>query len=101
MRRTRRTNNTTRDGGRHRSPINQEGSQRQKISRIRLSDKTSRLHPRHVVPKRDQTSEPEVPVKMRESAEGSVREIPPTAVAAVALEECILVNVPESLRARP
>jgi len=38
---------------------------------------------------------------MRESAEGSVREIPPTAVAAVALEECILVNVPESLRARP
>ena len=31
------------------------------ISRIRLSDKTSRLHPRHVVPKRSQADEPEVP----------------------------------------
>src|SRR6516225_352533 len=30
------------------------------ISRIRLSDKTSRLHPRHVVPKRSQADEPEV-----------------------------------------
>src|SRR6476660_3527738 len=28
--------------------------------RIRLSDKTSRLHPRHVVPKPTQTYEPEV-----------------------------------------
>src|SRR5205823_6918549 len=36
------------------------------ISRIRLSDKTSRLHPRHVVPKRGQAYEPEVPVKVRE-----------------------------------
>src|SRR5512140_143112 len=37
-----------------------------KISRIRLSDKTSRLHPRHVVPKPAQAYEPEVPVKVRE-----------------------------------
>jgi hypothetical protein len=37
------------------------------ISRIRLSDKTSRLHPRHVVPKPAQAHEPEVPVKVRES----------------------------------
>src|SRR2546426_11909989 len=36
------------------------------ISRIRLSDKTSRLHPRHVVPKPAQAYEPEVPVKVRE-----------------------------------
>jgi hypothetical protein len=36
------------------------------ISRIRLSDKTSRLHPRHVVPKCSQTYEPEVPVKVGE-----------------------------------
>ena len=31
-----------------------------------FKDKTSRLHPRHVVPKPAQTYEPEVPVKMRE-----------------------------------
>src|SRR6478672_5484983 len=37
-----------------------------KISHIRLSDKTSRLHPRHVVPKPAQAHEPEVPVKVRE-----------------------------------
>src|SRR5882757_9034196 len=36
------------------------------ISRIRLSDKTSRLRPRHVVPKPGQTHEPEVPVEVRE-----------------------------------
>src|SRR3954470_24505894 len=36
------------------------------IARIRLSDKTSRLHPRHVVPKPAQAYEPEVPVKVRE-----------------------------------
>src|SRR5260370_27810828 len=36
------------------------------ISRIRLSDKPSRLHPRHVVPKPAQAYEPEVPVKVRE-----------------------------------
>src|SRR5437868_3607407 len=36
------------------------------ISRIRLTDKTSRLHPRHVVPKPAQAYEPKVPVKMRE-----------------------------------
>jgi hypothetical protein len=32
----------------------------------RCSDKTSRLHPRHVVPKLAQAYEPEVPVEMRE-----------------------------------
>ena len=37
-----------------------------RIASIRLSDKTSRLHPRHVAPKRGQTHEPEVPVKVRE-----------------------------------
>jgi hypothetical protein len=36
------------------------------ISRIRLSDKTSRLRPRLVVAKSAQTYEPEVPVKVRE-----------------------------------
>src|SRR4029077_5859596 len=36
------------------------------ISPIRLSDKTSRLRPRHVVPKPAQAYEPEVPVKVRE-----------------------------------
>src|SRR6195256_448667 len=36
------------------------------ISRLRLSDKTSRLHPRHVVPKPAQAYELEVPVKVRE-----------------------------------
>ena len=36
------------------------------ISRIRLSDKTSRLRPRHVAPKRGQAYEPEVPVEVRE-----------------------------------
>ena len=36
------------------------------IARIRLSNKTSRLHPRHVVPKPAQAYEPEVPVKVRE-----------------------------------
>src|SRR5450759_920703 len=36
------------------------------ISRIRLSDKTSRLRPRHGVPKPAQTYEPEVPVEVRE-----------------------------------
>src|ERR1700735_5045664 len=36
------------------------------ISRIRLSEKPSRLRPRHVLPKPGQTYEPEVPVEMRE-----------------------------------
>ena len=36
------------------------------ISRILLSDKTSRLRPRHVVPKPTQAYEPEVPVEVRE-----------------------------------
>jgi len=36
------------------------------ISRIRLSDKTSRLHPRRAVPSRSQTYETEVPVQVRE-----------------------------------
>ena len=35
-----------------------------RICRIRLSDKTSRLRPRHVVPKPGQAYEPEVPVKV-------------------------------------
>ena len=34
------------------------------ISRIRLSDKTSRLRPRHVVPKPTKAYEPEVPVEV-------------------------------------
>ena len=34
------------------------------ISRIRLSDKTSRLRPRHVAPQRGQSHEPEVPVEV-------------------------------------
>src|SRR5262252_4567037 len=37
-----------------------------RLSRIRLSDKTSRLRPRHVAPERGQAYEPEVPVKVRE-----------------------------------
>src|SRR6202163_3730766 len=37
-----------------------------RIARIRLSDKSSRLHPRHVVPKPAQAYEPKVPVKVRE-----------------------------------
>jgi hypothetical protein len=32
-----------------------------RIARIRLSDKSSRLHPRHVVPKPAQAYEPKVP----------------------------------------
>src|SRR6516165_4719975 len=36
------------------------------FSRIRLSDKTSRLRPRLVAPERGQTYEPMVPVKVRE-----------------------------------
>jgi len=36
------------------------------ISRIRLSDKTSRLHPRRAAAKLCQAYEPEVPVKVRE-----------------------------------
>src|ERR1700722_19147888 len=36
------------------------------IARIRLSDKTSRLRPRHVAAKRGQAYEPEVPVEVRE-----------------------------------
>ena len=39
---------------------------RMQIARIRLSDKTSRLHPRHVVPKPAQAYEPKVPVEVRE-----------------------------------
>ena len=41
-------------------------NQDMQISRIRLSDKTSRLHPRHVVRKPGQAYEPKVPVKVRE-----------------------------------
>src|SRR5262249_40206161 len=37
-----------------------------RIARIRLSDKSSRLHPRHVVPKPAQAYEPEMPVEGRE-----------------------------------
>lgn len=36
------------------------------ISRIRLSDKTSRLHPRLVAAARRQADEPEVPVQVRQ-----------------------------------
>ena len=36
------------------------------ISRIRLSDKTSRLRPRRAAPPTGQTYEPEVPVEVRE-----------------------------------
>src|SRR6266849_3056220 len=36
------------------------------IPRIRLSDKPSRLRPRHVVPQPAQAYEPEVPVEVRE-----------------------------------
>jgi len=36
------------------------------IARIRLSDKTSRLHPRLVPAQRSQTHETEVPVQVRE-----------------------------------
>src|ERR1700722_8833073 len=39
-----------------------------RIARIRLSDKTSRLRPRHVVSKPAQTYEPEVPVEVREDS---------------------------------
>ena len=35
----------------------------QSKARIRLSDKTSRLRPRHIVPKPAQAHEPEVPVR--------------------------------------
>jgi hypothetical protein len=35
------------------------------LSRIRLSDKTSRLHPRRAMPTRSQTHETEVPVQVR------------------------------------
>ena len=38
-----------------------------KISRIRLSDKTSRLHPRHVVPKPAQAHEPEMMAHLLEA----------------------------------
>src|SRR5262249_34905311 len=37
-----------------------------RLSRIRLSDKTSRLRPRHVAAERGQAYEPEVPVEVRE-----------------------------------
>ena len=36
------------------------------ISRIRLSDKTSRLRPRLLTPPRRQTYEPKIPVQVRE-----------------------------------
>jgi hypothetical protein len=37
-----------------------------RIARIRLSDKTSRLRPRHVAPARGQAYEPKVPIEVRE-----------------------------------
>src|SRR3954471_22708539 len=37
-----------------------------RISRIRLSDKISRLRPRRAAPKSGQTDEPEVPVEVQE-----------------------------------
>jgi hypothetical protein len=42
--------------------MREAGQAGMQISRIRLSDKTSRLHPWHVVPKPAQAYEPEVPV---------------------------------------
>ena len=48
------------------------------ISRIRLSDKTSRLRPRHVVPKPAQADEPEVPVEILfRAARQSLRRLQP------------------------
>jgi hypothetical protein len=41
-----------------------------RISRIRLSDKTSRLHPRRAATQLCQAYEPEVPVKVREWGAG-------------------------------
>src|SRR6266850_3364672 len=41
-------------------------SNRDLCSHIRLSDKTSRLHPRHVVPKPGQAYEAVIPVEVRE-----------------------------------
>src|SRR6266404_4458470 len=64
--------------------------------RIRLSGKTSRLHPRHVVSKPAQTYEPKVPVKMREwiapalSTPGFVLELQPPAQP----HRCIAVECP-------
>ena len=66
------------------------------ISRIRLSDKTSRLHPRHVVPKPAQAYEPEVPVKVREwispalASPGFVLELQPPAQP----HRCVAVECP-------
>src|SRR5712664_1578988 len=66
------------------------------ISRIRLSDKTSRLHPRHVVPKPAQAYEPKVPIKMREwispalAAPGFVLELQPPAQP----HRCVAVECP-------
>jgi hypothetical protein len=54
------------------------------ISRIRLSDKTSRLHSRHVGPKPAQAYEPEVPVKMREWT------VPPRAAGTI-MTRCPLI----------
>ncbi len=42
-----------------------------RIARIRLSDKTSRLRPRHVAPKPAQTYEPVVPIEVREGIAAS------------------------------
>jgi len=64
--------------------------------RIRLSDKTSRLHPRHVVPKPAQAYEPKVPVKMREwigpalATPGFVLELQPPAQP----HRCVAVECP-------
>src|ERR1700733_12894551 len=66
------------------------------ISRIRLSDKTSRLPPRHVVPKPAQAYEPKVPVKMREwigpalATPGFVLELQPPAQP----HRCVAVECP-------
>ena len=44
-------------------------------SRIRLSDKTSRLHPRHVMFERSQAYEPLVPVEMRKRISPALRRL--------------------------
>ena len=53
---------------RHFSELNPKpfGGSTIELTAVGLSDKSSRLHPRHVVPKPAQAYEPEVPVEVRE-----------------------------------
>jgi hypothetical protein len=54
---------------------------------LRLSDKTSRIHPRHVAPKPAQAYEPEVPARQRRTLASFKR----------AITRCPVVAVPEAL----